>query len=40
MTQEKLMTYTENKYNIMMRDKVWNSLSPGQEKIVALISIV
>ena len=40
MTQEKLMTYTENKYNIMMRDKVWNSLSPDQEKIVALISIV
>ena len=40
MTQVKLMTYTENKYNMMMRGKVWNSLSPDQEKIVALNSIV
>ena len=40
MTPEKLMTYTKNKYNIMMRDKVWNALSPDQEKIVALSSTV
>ena len=40
MTPEKLMTYAENKYNIMMRDKVWNTLSPDQEKIVALSSTV
>ena len=36
MTPEKLMTYAENKYNIMMRDKVWNALSSDQEKIVVL----
>ena len=40
MTPKKLMTYAENKYNIMMRTKVWNIVSPDQKKIAALSSTV
>ena len=40
MTPEILMTYAENKYNTMIRDIVWNALSPDQERIVALSSTV
>ena len=34
------MTYAENKFNTMKRDHKWNSLSPDQEKVVALSTTI
>ena len=36
LTPKQVMTCAENKFNTMKRDHKWNSLSPDQEKVVAL----
>ena len=40
LTPKQLMTYAENKFNTIKRDHKWNSLSPDQEKVVALSTTV
>ena len=40
LTEDELMTSSLNKFDILRKDNKWNSMSPEQEQIIALASVV